>query len=311
MKSLFAPLLILIGSHITMAQDVIKLWPDAAIPNAIPGKTVTEKSETGADGILRISDVTVPTLTVYPATGANATGAAIMICPGGGYWILAASHEGSDVAKWFTERGITAFVLKYRLPNDQIMTHPEEVPLLDAMQGMKLIRQRAAQYKVDPNKIGIMGFSAGGHLASTLSTHYFRTNEAAATSAARPNAARPNFAILLYPVITFGAKAHAGSREKLLGKNPSAEQIAYYSNELQVTDQTPPTLLVHATDDNVVPVENSIDYYMALKKAHVPAEMHLYPSGGHGFGLRTVGKGSVANWPDACQGWLKSLGYVK
>ena len=306
MKRMLLLLTNLFISFTGMAQDVIKLWPDNAIPNMITGKSLTEKSETGTDGILRISDVTIPTLTVYPAAAGTATGAAVMICPGGGYWILAASHEGSDMAKWFAERGITAIVLKYRLPNDQVMTHPEEVPLLDAMQGMKLIRQYAARYGIDPNKLGVMGFSAGGHLASTLSTHYFRGGDAA-----RQAASRPNFAILLYPVITFGEKAHAGSREKLLGKTPSAEQIANYSNELQVTNQTPPTLLVHSMDDTGVPVENSIDYYLALKKAGVPAEMHLYPTGGHGYALRTAGKGSVANWPAACEGWLKSRGYMK
>lgn len=324
MKTIFTAVISLFISFTGMAQDVINLWPDNAIPNMIAGKSLTEKSETGADGILRISNVTVPTLTVYPAATGKATGAAVMICPGGGYWILAASHEGSDMAKWFTERGITAIVLKYRLPNDQVMTHPEEVPLLDAMQGMKLIRQHATRYGIAPEKIGVMGFSAGGHLAATLSTHYFRESEA--TAAAKPNAtqpnaaerspaerspARPNFAILLYPVITFGEKAHAGSREKLLGKNPSAGQIAYYSNELQVTNQTPPTLLIHSMNDTAVPVENSIDYYLAMKKAGVPAEMHLYPTGGHGYALRTTGKGSVANWPAACEGWLKNLGYIK
>ncbi len=310
MIRLYSCLLTLLVSLPLMAQEVTKLWPDTAIPNAIPSKfgVNTEKSTTEG-GILRISDVTVPTLTAYPAVAGKATGAAIMICPGGGYSILAAGHEGSDVAQWFANRGITAFVLKYRLPNDQAMTHPEEVPLLDAMQGMKLIRQQATRYGIDPNKIGVMGFSAGGHLASTLSTHYFR--ETNSSDAARLIAARPNFAILLYPVVTFGAKAHSGSREKLLGKNPSAEQVAYYSNELQVTQQTPPTLLVHSTDDMGVPVENSIDYYLALKAAKVPAEMHLYPTGGHGYGLATGRKGSEANWPVACEGWLRSLGYTK
>lgn len=305
MKSRLLYLLITLISIPAMAQEVIKLWPDNAIPNNIPDKaaTVSEKITTDG-GMLRIGDVTVPTLTVYPAAANKATGAAIMICPGGGYWILAAGHEGSDVARWYAERGITAFVLKYRLPNDQIMNHAEEVPLLDAMQGMKLIREMAGKYGIDTNKIGIMGFSAGGHLASTLSTHYFRGTGAS-------EQAKPNFAVLLYPVITFGQKAHVGSREKLLGKNPSPTQVAYYSNELQVTNQTPPTLLVHSMDDTAVPVENSINYYLALKEAKVPAEMHLYPTGGHGYGLATDKKGSVIDWPAACEGWLKSMGYVK
>lgn len=289
-----------------MAQEVIKLWPDKAIPNALPNAaaTVTETTKTEG-GILRISNVTVPTLTVYPATKKATSGAAIMICPGGGYSILASGHEGADVARWFNEQGITAFVLKYRLPDDRIMTKPAEVPLLDAMQGMVLIRQQAARFNIDPNKIGVIGFSAGGHLASTLSTHYYQGQGA-------NEQARPNFAILLYPVVTFGEKAHAGSREKLLGKNASAAQVAYYSNELQVTKQTPVTFLVHSMDDNVVPVENSIDYYLALKKSNVPAEMHLYPTGGHGYALRITDKGSsVSGWPEACRGWLRSLGYIQ
>jgi len=285
------------------AQEIIKLWPDNAIPNAIPGAVITEKSET-SDDILRISNVSVPTLTAYLPPAGKATGAAVMICPGGGYWILASGHEGEDVARWFNGMGITAFVLKYRLPDPAIMTKQYEVPLLDAMQGIRLIRQNAATYKIDPNKIGVMGFSAGGHLASTLSTHYFRGERA-------DERAMPNFSILAYPVITFGNKAHAGSRDKLLGdQKTSPELIAYYSNELQVTEKTPPTFLVHAEDDKAVPVENSILYYQACLAKNVPAEMHLYPKGGHGFGLRTAKFGSLNTWPDACKAWLSSLGML-
>ena len=188
------------------------------------------------------------------------------------------------------------------------MTNQSEVPLMDAMQGMKLIRQQAAKYGLDAAKIGVMGFSAGGHLAATLSTHYHRS----AGNLKASDDAKPNFAILMYPVVTFGPKAHGGSRNNLLGKqNTSAELIAYYSNELQVTKQTPPTFLVHAQDDKAVPVENSIDYYLALLKNGVSGEMHLYPTGGHGFALRTKGKGSIENWPDACKGWLKAQGLMK
>ncbi|GAB3793567.1 hypothetical protein GCM10028819_05440 [Spirosoma humi] len=287
--------------NLALAQEIVKLWPDGAIPNAIAGAQITEKSETDANGILRISNVSVPTLTVYLPSKNKATGAAVMICPGGGYGILAASHEGSDVARWFNEMGVAAFVLKYRLPNPAIMTNQQEVPLMDAMQGLTLIRKEAARYGIDPNKIGVMGFSAGGHLASTLATHYNkgpRANEQA----------KPSFAILLYPVISFGEKAHAGSRNNLLGKLVSSpEMIAYYSNELQVTAQTPPTFLVHAEDDKAVPVENSIEFYLACLKSGVPAEMHLYPNGGHGFGLRTAKFGSLNAWPDACKAWLTSL----
>jgi acetyl esterase/lipase len=295
-----------------LAQQQTPLWADNAIPNAIPGATITEKAET--NGILRISNVSVPTLTPYLPAKDKATGAAVMICPGGGYWILAAEHEGSEVAKWFTDQGIAAFVLKYRLPNEVIMTNPHEVPLIDAMQGIRMIRRDASQYGIDPNRIGVMGFSAGGHLAATLATHWYQPEPTSVTQAKglQSISAQPNFAILMYPVITFGEKAHTGSRDKLLGKlNNDPEKLAYYSNEKQVTKQTPPTLLVHAMDDKGVPVENSIDYYLACLRNGVPAEMHLYPTGGHGFGLRTANKGSVDNWPEAAKGWLKSLGAAK
>lgn len=291
--------------QIALSQEVIPLWPDGAIPNTISGVQLAEKSETDANGILRISNVSVPIITAYLPPNDKATGTAVMICPGGGYSILAASHEGSDVARWFNSIGVAAFVLKYRLPNPEIMTNQQEVPLMDAMQGMTLIRQNANRYGINPDKIGVMGFSAGGHLAATLATHYHRGAQA-------NQMAKPNFAILLYPVITFGEKAHAGSRDKLLGKlNTSAEMVAYYSNELQVTNQTPPTFLVHSEDDKGVPVENSINYYLACLKNGVPAEMHLYPTGGHGYGLRTTKFGSLNTWPDACKAWLMALTTTK
>lgn len=289
------------------AQEVLKLWPDAAIPNAIAGAQITEKSEV-SDGILRISNVSVPTITAYLPAAGQGTGAAVMICPGGGYSILAASHEGEDIARWFNTMGVAAFVLKYRLPDERIMTNQQEVPLLDAMQGMKLIRQQAARYGINPAKVGVMGFSAGGHLASTLATHFNKGTNASDNGAQ----VRPDFAILLYPVVTFGEKAHGGSRDKLLGKlKASPDMIAYYSNELQVTAQTPPTFLVHSEDDKAVPVENSINYYLACLKNNVPAEMHLYPTGGHGYGLRTAKFGSLNAWPNACKAWLTGLGAVK
>jgi acetyl esterase/lipase len=289
----------------SMAQtEVINLWPDGKIPN-FKTSSVEEKSVADASGILRISGVTVPTIAAYIAPKETATGAAVMICPGGGYGILAASHEGSDFAKWFNDRGISAFVLKYRLPNEKAMTHQHEVPLMDAMQGMKLIRQNAAKWNIDLDKIGVMGFSAGGHLAATLSTHYNMGEKASKD-------AKPDFSILLYPVISLQPSiAHGGSRDNLLGPEKSEELIKYYSNELQVSDQTPPAFLVHAMDDTGVPVENSIQYYLALKNKKIPAEMHLYPKGGHGYGMRTEGKGSLGNWPAAMEGWLKSLGYMK
>ncbi len=286
----------------TMAQEVIPLWPANGMPNVLStaqSTTITEKSTTSG-GILRISDVITPTLTVYPAKG-QAVGSAVMICPGGGYSILAAEHEGSDIANWLADRGITAFVLKYRLPDARLQKTPHEAPLSDAMQGMRLIRQQAAKYKIDPNQIGVMGFSAGGHLAATLSTHYDKGPQA-------DQLAKPNFSILMYPVITFGDKAHAGSRTKLLGTLATDPTwIDYYSNEKQVSATTPPTFLVHSMNDKTVPVENSINYYLACLKQGVIAEMHLYPTGGHGFALRTKAGESVSNWPAALEGWLKQV----
>ncbi|WP_138995025.1 alpha/beta hydrolase [Larkinella sp. C7] len=302
--TLLSATLLLATSAMAQKPETVDLWPKNQIPNAIPNEAVQEKSELGKDGILRISDVKVPTITAFLPPKDKATGAAILVIPGGGYGILAYGHEGEEMAKWFNERGMAAFVLKHRLPDDRTQTNKHEVPLADAMQAMKLIRQHAAKWNVNADRLGVIGFSAGGHLASTLSTHYHR-------GAAASEEAKPNFAILMYPVVTFGAKAHGGSREKLIGKTPSAEQIAYYSNELQVDGKTPPTFLVHAQDDKGVPVENSIDYYLALTKANVPAEMHIYPKGGHGYALRVQGKGSIENWPAACEGWLKSMGLLE
>ncbi len=284
-------------------NETIPLWPAGKVPNAI-ANDVKEKSETNG-GITRISNVTVPDLLAFIPDKNKATGAAVMICPGGGYGILAYDHEGSDIAEWFKARGIAAFVLKYRLPNPALMTKQHEVPLMDAMQGIKLIRENAKKYNIKFDQIGVMGFSAGGHLAATLSTHFDRG----------PNAselAKPDFAILLYPVITFLPEfAHGGSRKNLLGGDDSPELEKYYSNELMVSATTPPTFLVHAEDDGGVPVENSMEYFLALKEYKIPAEMHIYPTGGHGFGLKTKGKGSVDTWTQAMENWLKSRELMK
>ena len=204
----FAFLLFLNMAH---AQTTLLLWPDGQIPNDLKNSAIQEKSETGKDGILRISDVTIPSMTAYFPAKSN--GAAVLICPGGGYWIEAAGHEGTDVAKWLNSFGVTAFVLKYRLPDDRLWSNKHEVPLQDAQQAMKLIRKNAAQYGLDPNRVGIMGFSAGGHLAATLSTRW------------GSDEAKPNFSILAYPVITSNDQAHRGSFDRLLGKTPTPEKI--------------------------------------------------------------------------------------
>lgn len=289
----------LISGH-AAAQTVIPLYDE--IPNSKPSVN-KEKSET-TDGILRISHVSVPSLTMYTPPGI-ATGTAVIICPGGGYGILAASHEGSDVAKLFNEWGVTAFVLKYRLPDDSIMKDKSIGPLQDAQRAIQLVRQNAAKWNIDPHKIGIMGFSAGGHLAATASTHFNKP----VIENANNISLRPDFSILAYPVISFtDSLSHIGSRNNLIGKNPSPEKIKEYSNELQVTAQTPPAFLVHASDDKGVKPENSISYYEALLKNNVRAELHLYQNGGHGFGLNN--KTTNDKWTERLKNWMLSNKYL-
>lgn len=269
----------------------IQLWPDGSIPLSIPSAI---KEQTERTDIIRISKVQVPELEVFLPNKRGATGQGVLICPGGGYAVLAYDWEGTDIAKLLNAHGIAAFVLKYRLPDSLTSTHPDQVPLLDAKQAMHIVRTRAEEFHVQPNKIGIMGFSAGGHLASTLSTHFEKIN-------------RPDFSVLIYPVISMDKQiAHMGSRTNLIGAKPTESMIKLYSNELQISKETPPTFLLHATDDGAVPVENSLEYYQALKKNGVPAEMHIYPTGGHGFAL-ALGKGPLENWPNLLLDWLKTM----
>lgn len=256
--------------------------------------------------ITRLHDVTVPSLTVYMPPEDKASGAAVIICPGGGYRILAIDHEGYDLAEWFNEQGITAFVLKYRLPNDVAMEQKEIVPILDLQQAIRTVRQKAPEWGVNPDQIGVMGFSAGGHLASTGATHY-SDNIGAIDDA---TSLRPDFSVLIYPVITFLPDYyHQGSKEALIGPNASQEMVERFSNHLRVTEDTPPTFLIHATDDSSVPVENSINYYLALREHGVPAEMHIYESGGHGFGM-AAGQAHLFTWLDELRLWLASRGLV-
>ena len=236
------------------AQEVIPLYG-----GAVPGAKSTpvdykEKNDSLKDGTIRLSQVSQPNLTVFAPEKPNGT--AVIICPGGGYSILAFEKEGLSVAKRFQEIGITAFVLKYRLPSDLIMKDKTIGPLQDALQAIYLVRKNAASFGINPDKVGIMGFSAGGHLASSASTHY------ADMKIENPEniSLRPSFSILMYPVITFGEYAHKGSVQKLLGDTPTASQLKYFSSELQVNAQTPPTFLVHANDDKTVPVQNSLKY---------------------------------------------------
>ena len=276
----------------------IPLWDK--VPDEIISKEYSEKIVTDKNGIAQDArKVTQPTLTAYFADRQKSNGTAIIICPGGGYGMLAINKEGFKVAEWLNGLGITAFVLKYRLPSDLIMKNKTVGPLQDAQQAVRLVRRNALQWKLNPNKIGIMGFSAGGHLASTLSTHY---NDKVYVPV-DTTSAKPNFSILIYPVISMQEGiTHQGSKDNLLGQNADTQRADYYSNEKQVNAATPRAFLVHATDDKAVPVENSINYYLALKKEKVAAEMHLYENAGHGFGLGV--KGTNASWPQTCEKWL-------
>jgi acetyl esterase/lipase len=234
---------------------------------------------------------------------AEQNGMSVIICPGGAYAILAWDKEGTKVAEEFNKWGVTAFVLKYRLPDDTTMIDRSLAPLQDAQQAVRMVRSNAIQWGIDKNKIGIMGFSAGGHLASTAATHFTFNADAANIDT---TSVRPDFAILVYPVISFDSMiTHKGSRNNLVGANASIEKINFFSNELQVAANTPPVFLVHAGDDGAVPVENSIRFYQACIKNKVPAEMHLYPKGGHGFGL--INKTTTDNWMERLHNWLSSV----
>jgi acetyl esterase/lipase len=273
------------------------------IPNSKPSAN-NEKAVT-TDGILRISKVSVPSLTMYTPSKQNGSRAAVIICPGGGYGILAASHEGSDVARVFNSWGVTAFVLKYRLPDDSIMTDKRIGPLQDAQRALQIVRENAGKWNIDPFRIGIMGFSAGGHLASTASTHF----DLPVIANSNNVSLRPDFSILIYPVISFtDSLTHMGSRNNLIGKNPSAVDINMYSNEMHINVRTPPAFLVHASDDRTVKAGNSLRYYEALIKNNVPAELHLYQRGGHGFGLNN--KTTTDNWIERLKNWMLANSYL-
>lgn len=268
---------------------VARLWPDKA-PGAVGDK-----------------EGDIPTLTVYLPPSDQATGAAVVICPGGGYGHLAMDHEGHQVAQWLNSFGVAGFILTYRHRGTGY-GHP--VPMQDAQRAMRLVRSRAKDRGIDPARIGIMGFSAGGHLASTVGTH-FDTGQPGADDPVERMSCRPDFMILVYPVISFVEPfTHAGSRKNLLGPDPDKALAESLSNEKQVTAETPPTFLVHGTDDKGVPVENSVQFYLALRKAGVPVEMHLYVHGPHGFGLGKPGE-ATATWPAQCEAWLRGLSGVK
>lgn len=303
-KRFLLPILLLFMQATVFSQKIVPLYNDS-IPNSIAGPD-EEKSEINKDGVLIVSQVSRPTLGIYLPPPAKANGAAVIICPGGGYSILAAGHEGTDVAKRFNEMGVAAFVLKYRIPNAKTMRQPAIGPLQDAQRAIQLVRENAKAWNLYPSSIGIMGFSAGGHLASTAGTHF----QTALIDNPKQTSLRPDFIVLVYPVITLidSSTTHTGSRNNLLGRQASTEALIHYSAERQVTKDTPPAFLVHAKDDGVK-VENSLLFAEALKKQNVPAEVYLYEKGGHGFGM--VNKTSEVRWMDLVERWMTKMGFTR
>jgi len=277
------------------AQDkVMKVWPNGA-----PDDNGMTKPEEKYDGV-RVRNVSEAEMYVYLPQKKNNTGAAVVICPGGGYWIEAMDHEGYDMAKWLAERGVAGIVLKYRLPYGH-----DKIPSEDARRAMRIVRSNAEDWGINPGKIGIAGSSAGGHLASTVGTR-FDTGLKDSKDPLEWVSCRPDFMLLLYPVVTFRESfGHMGSRKNLIGEGNDWKMVEKYSNELHVTPETPPTFLVLADDDKTVPPRNSVEFYLALKKNNVPAEMHIFQQGGHGFGM-TQKNLPVDQWPNLFYDWLKA-----
>tara|TARA_R110002049_G_scaffold131500_5_gene290256 strand:- start:13 stop:921 length:909 start_codon:yes stop_codon:yes gene_type:complete len=300
MKKLALLFLIMISIH-SGAQQTIDLY-SSTIPNS--KSNGIKEIELENDGqFFGYKNVSQPSLKIYLPAEHIATGTAVIICPGGGYGMESFKLEGIKIAETFLQKGIAAFVLKYRLPSDSTMVDKSIGPLQDAQQALKIVRQRAKEWHLDTEKIGIMGFSAGGHLASTAGTHF---NKSYIPNIEGINL-RPNFMILIYPVISMKDQlTHNGSRENLLGKSATEEQILNFSNELHVNANTPPTWLTHTGDDTVVPVENSIRFYQALVHHKIPSEMHLYPKGNHGFVLSLP----TEEWMQPLFSWMEKSGLV-
>jgi acetyl esterase/lipase len=287
----------------SFSQETIPLY-DNTIINSIP--SADEEVTTEEGGITRVAKITKPTLSIYiPATPAPG-GISVIVCPGGGYSINAIEHEGTDIAKKLNEAGITAFVLKYRLPDKKTMKDPSIGPLQDVQQAIRIVRSRAKEWKIAPDRIGVLGFSAGGHLASSAGTHF----KLSVIENPGNISLRPDFMVLIYPVISFmEGVGHMGSRNRMLGDNAKEDQVKLFSNELQVTSDTPPAFLVHASDDNSVIPDNSILFYQALLKNKIPCELHIYQRGGHGFGLNNPT--TRDQWFDRCMAWLSANNWLK
>jgi acetyl esterase/lipase len=273
-------------------------------PSTDPESKVELLWPKGAPGAAGDEEKDKPSITTHLPPAGKANGAAVVVCPGGGYGALAMDHEGKQVAEWLNTNGVAAFVLKYRIAPYR---HP--APINDAQRAIRTVRARAAEWKVDPNRIGILGFSAGGHLTSTAATHFDKGNKEAADPIDRVSC-RPDFAVLIYPVISLTTEyTHKGSKGNLLGFDADDKLVESLSNEKQVTAETPPTFLVHTNEDTGVPPENSVLFYLALRRAKVPAEMHIYEQGRHGLGLGPKDS-ALATWPAHCITWLGGRGMI-
>ena len=293
-NSIILKLIFLLAFSFLNAQEIIPLY-EGNIPNSKP----SDIKESG-EGMYR--NVTNPTLEYFKPNPEKANGMAIILVPGGGYSVVVYQGEGVGNAKALTEQGIAVFILKYRLPNDAIMMDKKIGPLQDAQQAIKIVRENAEKWDIDTSKIGIMGFSAGGHLAASAATHF----ETSYIDNPKNTSLRPDFQILVYPVISMtDSLTHGGSRDALLGKNPTKEDVQLFSNEQQVKANTPPAYLTHTADDTTVDVDNSIAYFESLRHNKVDAEMHIYPKGGHGFIFRHQG------WMDPLFAWMKRNNWIK
>lgn len=300
MKLLFLIPVLTFSFFLLRSQDFsLKVWPDGA-----PDHNGMNEPEETIDG-LRVQNVSEGELYVYLPGKDNNTGAAVVICPGGGYLIEAMGHEGFEMAEWLKMKGIAGIVLKYRLPYGH-----HEIPSGDARQALRIVRSNASEWGINPAKIGIAGSSAGGHLAATVGTRF--DNGSIAGGARYQNvSSRPDFMLLLYPVITFKEEfGHMGSRKNLIGEGNDWKLVEKYSNELNVTPETPPTFMVLADDDKGVVPRNSVEFYLALKENQIPAEMHIFARGGHGFGMKKMNL-PVDQWPDLFHSWLKAIKVIE
>ena len=289
-------------------QEQLKLYPGDP-----PGEPTWEKEGPVPDMQVgpgtRVRFVHEPILDVYHAKGDNRTGTAVVICPGGGYGLLAYDHEGHEIARWLNDNGITGVILRYRM-----FPYRHPVPMMDVQRALQTVRASADKWALDPERIGVLGFSAGGHLASTATTHHKAADKNSDDPIERV-ASRPDFAVLIYPVVTMRDWTHGGSKRNLLGNEPSDELVALMSNEEQVDENTPPTFLVHSKDDKAVPIKNSEAFLAALKKHNVPGELMVFETGGHGYGLGR-GRNDPDNthetdaWPKRCIEWFGEQGFL-